>query len=73
LVSVQEHDIGPVKIYGTMFRAYGSVAKIELGTSDVRQSQGDLAAGLGRAISLADLAALCLHATHWRRQHMGRA
>ena len=27
LVSVQEHDIGPVKIYGTMFRAYGSVAR----------------------------------------------
>jgi len=27
LVSVQEHDIGPVKIYGSMFRAYGSVAR----------------------------------------------
>ena len=40
-------------------------------SSDVRLSRADLAAGLCRASGLADLAALCLCAVRWRRQHMG--
>lgn len=40
--------------------------------NDVRQSQGDLTAGLWRNISLADLATPCLRTIHWQRQHMDR-